>query len=115
MFMLRFITGTFAYVSPRANKVRKKNLIVPSMRHTNSPPHSNFVHRCGRTARIGNKGSAMVFLQPHEDAYVEFLKINQKVLVVEVVVLVGVVMIIVVMVVVVAVVVVVVVVVIDVI
>jgi len=45
-------------------------------------PPSNaeaFVHRCGRTARIGNEGNALVFLLPTEDAYVEFIHINQKV------------------------------------
>jgi len=45
-------------------------------------PPSNaaaFVHRCGRTARIGNKGTALVFLLPNEDAYVQFIDINQKV------------------------------------
>lgn len=39
---------------------------------------SNFVHRCGRTARIGNSGNAVVFLLPAEDAFVSFLH-NQKV------------------------------------
>ncbi|XP_030830917.1 ATP-dependent RNA helicase DDX55 [Strongylocentrotus purpuratus] len=45
------------------------------------PPSSAsaFVHRCGRTARIGNTGNALVFLRPTEDSYIEFLKINQKV------------------------------------
>ncbi|XP_078729700.1 ATP-dependent RNA helicase DDX55 [Lampetra fluviatilis] len=44
------------------------------------PPSSAsaFVHRCGRTARIGNHGSALVFLLPMESAYVNFLSINQK-------------------------------------
>lgn len=41
--------------------------------------HSAFVHRCGRTARIGNEGSAVVFLLPMEESYVTFLSINQKV------------------------------------
>ncbi|XP_076276597.1 putative ATP-dependent RNA helicase DDX55 homolog [Lasioglossum baleicum] len=40
---------------------------------------SSFVHRCGRTARIGNKGSALLFLLETEDAYVDFIKRNQKV------------------------------------
>ncbi|XP_031555009.1 ATP-dependent RNA helicase DDX55-like [Actinia tenebrosa] len=45
------------------------------------PPSSAnaFVHRCGRTARIGNEGNAVVFLLPQEDSYVEFISINQKV------------------------------------
>lgn len=37
------------------------------------------MHRCGRTARIGNVGSALVFLLPMEESYVNFLSINQKV------------------------------------
>jgi ATP-dependent RNA helicase DDX55/SPB4 len=39
---------------------------------------SNFVHRCGRTARIGHAGTAVVFLLPAEDAFVNFMQ-NQKV------------------------------------
>ncbi|KAM8814281.1 ATP-dependent RNA helicase DDX55 isoform 2-T2 [Rhynchonycteris naso] len=44
------------------------------------PPSSAsaFVHRCGRTARIGHHGSALVFLLPMEESYVNFLAINQK-------------------------------------
>uniref|UniRef100_A0A8D0L8I7 ATP-dependent RNA helicase n=1 Tax=Sphenodon punctatus TaxID=8508 RepID=A0A8D0L8I7_SPHPU len=44
------------------------------------PPSSAsaFVHRCGRTARIGHFGSALVFLLPMEESYVNFLAINQK-------------------------------------
>ncbi|XP_061589964.1 ATP-dependent RNA helicase DDX55 [Cololabis saira] len=44
------------------------------------PPSSAsaFVHRCGRTARIGNYGDALVFLLPMEESYVNFLSINQK-------------------------------------
>lgn len=40
---------------------------------------SAFVHRCGRTARIGNEGKAIVFLLPTEDTYIHFIAINQKV------------------------------------
>ncbi|KAK3101528.1 hypothetical protein FSP39_004227 [Pinctada imbricata] len=45
------------------------------------PPSTatSFVHRCGRTARIGHHGNALVFLLPSEDSYVNFLSINQKV------------------------------------
>ncbi|XP_032899765.1 ATP-dependent RNA helicase DDX55 isoform X2 [Amblyraja radiata] len=39
---------------------------------------SAFVHRCGRTARIGHHGNALVFLLPMEATYVNFLSINQK-------------------------------------
>ena len=39
---------------------------------------SAFVHRCGRTARVGKKGSALLFLLENESAYVDFIEINQK-------------------------------------
>ena len=45
-------------------------------------PPSNaeaFVHRCGRTARSGLKGQALVFLLPNEEAYINFIALNQKV------------------------------------
>lgn len=45
------------------------------------PPSSAaaFVHRCGRTARIGNYGSALLMLMPNEETYVEFIHRNQNV------------------------------------
>ncbi|XP_038891300.1 DEAD-box ATP-dependent RNA helicase 18 [Benincasa hispida] len=36
-----------------------------------------FVHRVGRTARLGREGNAIVFLLPKEEAYVEFLSIRR--------------------------------------
>eukprot|EP00049_Salpingoeca_infusionum_P027529 m.33014 g.33014 ORF g.33014 m.33014 type:complete len:618 (+) comp9567_c0_seq1:50-1903(+) len=36
-----------------------------------------FVHRCGRTARIGKMGQALVLLTPREEAYVDFLRIRR--------------------------------------
>jgi ATP-dependent RNA helicase DDX55/SPB4 len=39
----------------------------------------SFVHRCGRTARMGQKGQAVVMLLPSETPYVEFLSLNQHV------------------------------------
>ncbi|KAJ3027174.1 ATP-dependent RNA helicase ddx55 [Rhizophlyctis rosea] len=37
----------------------------------------SFAHRCGRTARLGREGKAVVFLTPKEDTYVEFLRIRK--------------------------------------
>ncbi len=39
---------------------------------------NSFVHRCGRTARSGREGNAIIFLLPNEDSYVNFLLINQQ-------------------------------------
>ncbi|CAH9101544.1 unnamed protein product [Cuscuta epithymum] len=36
-----------------------------------------FVHRVGRTARLGRQGHGIVFLSPKEEAYVEFLRIRR--------------------------------------
>ncbi|XP_030715929.2 ATP-dependent RNA helicase DDX55 isoform X2 [Globicephala melas] len=52
----------------------KRNKIFTEFRKLQSA----FVHRCGRTARIGHGGSALVFLLPMEESYVNFLAINQK-------------------------------------
>ena len=41
------------------------------------PPWSSstcrYVHRVGRTARMGHSGEALIFLMPHERRYVELL------------------------------------------
>jgi ATP-dependent RNA helicase DDX55/SPB4 len=39
------------------------------------PPQdpSFFIHRIGRTARIGREGNAIVYIMPGEEAFVEFL------------------------------------------
>ncbi|CAF3699502.1 unnamed protein product [Adineta steineri] len=42
-----------------------------------------FVHRCGRTARLGRLGNALLMLLPNEAAYVNFLLNSQKVPLVE--------------------------------
>uniref|UniRef100_A0A8C6DFS9 ATP-dependent RNA helicase n=1 Tax=Moschus moschiferus TaxID=68415 RepID=A0A8C6DFS9_MOSMO len=52
----------------------KRNKIFMEFRKLQSA----FVHRCGRTARIGHGGSALVFLLPMEEPYISFLAINQK-------------------------------------
>lgn len=43
------------------------------------PPQDpdSFVHRVGRTARMGSSGSSLAFLLPTEETYVEFLKLRQ--------------------------------------
>ena len=38
-----------------------------------------FVHRCGRTARSGQRGRAIVFLLPTERTYIDFIGLNQRV------------------------------------
>ena len=45
------------------------------------PPSSTkaFVHRCGRTARMGSEGQALVMLLHSEVAYVDFLQLNQHI------------------------------------
>lgn len=35
---------------------------------------ASFVHRCGRTARSGREGQALLFLDPSEEAYVDLLE-----------------------------------------
>jgi hypothetical protein len=36
-----------------------------------------FVHRVGRTARMGRSGSALALLLPNESSYVEFLRLRK--------------------------------------
>jgi len=38
---------------------------------------SFFIHRIGRTARMGALGSALLFLQPNEHTYIEFLQLRK--------------------------------------
>lgn len=49
------------------------------------PPNDarSFVHRSGRTARMGREGKSLLFLLPTEIAYVEFLRLNQAAIVTE--------------------------------
>lgn len=36
-----------------------------------------YVHRVGRTARLGRQGSSLIYLAPHEDSYSEFLGVRR--------------------------------------
>ncbi|OAF70043.1 ATP-dependent rRNA helicase SPB4 [Intoshia linei] len=48
--------------------------------HYEAPSNASaFVHRCGRTARMGNKGYSLLFLSKSELLYLDFIKRNQKV------------------------------------
>ncbi|KAL3317055.1 ATP-dependent RNA helicase ddx55 [Cichlidogyrus casuarinus] len=40
---------------------------------------TSFIHRCGRTARCGEHGKAVLMVSDTELSYVDFLRINQKV------------------------------------
>lgn len=38
---------------------------------------ASFVHRCGRTARMGKSGNALILLTPQEESYVKFLELRK--------------------------------------
>ncbi|KAJ1417714.1 RNA helicase, DEAD-box type, Q motif [Sesbania bispinosa] len=52
--------------------------ISPVVAQYDPPQDPNvFIHRVGRTARLGKQGHAVVFLLPKEESYVEFLRIRR--------------------------------------
>lgn len=61
-----------------ATDVAARGLDIPDVHcilHFDAPQDpSNFVHRCGRTARMGRSGRAVALLTPQEDVFVELMK-----------------------------------------
>jgi ATP-dependent RNA helicase DDX55/SPB4 len=64
-----------------ATDVAARGLDIPDVHWVvqHDPPQdpSAFVHRCGRTARMGRSGSALAFLTPAEIPYVDFLNLRK--------------------------------------
>ena len=63
-----------------ATDVAARGLDIPDVEWVlqyDAPQDPNaFVHRCGRTARMGRRGRAMVFLAPEVESYVNFLRLR---------------------------------------
>lgn len=63
-----------------ATDVAARGLDIPDVEWVlqYDPPQdpNAFVHRCGRTARMGRHGRAMVFLAPEVESYVNFLRLR---------------------------------------
>jgi hypothetical protein len=61
-----------------ATDVAARGLDIPDVHvvlHFDAPQDpANFVHRCGRTARMGRSGRALALLTPHEDVFVQLLR-----------------------------------------
>lgn len=61
--------------------VAARGLDIPDVQYIiqYDPPQdpSTFVHRVGRTARMGRAGKALVMLLPHETPYIDFLRLRK--------------------------------------
>ncbi|PKI39514.1 hypothetical protein CRG98_039984, partial [Punica granatum] len=68
---------TLAFVVPLVEILRRSS--SPPKPHEYDPPQDPnvFIHRVGRTARMGRQGNAIVFMLPKEEEYVEFLRIRR--------------------------------------
>lgn len=58
---------------------KELHLYIHYTTYTRSNMSRGFVHRCGRTARMGQTGQAVVMLLPSERPYIEFLELNQHI------------------------------------
>ena len=60
---------------------------IPSVNwilHLDAPNDArSFIHRSGRTARMGQEGKSLLFLLPTEIPYIDFLRLNQAAMVTE--------------------------------
>ena len=54
-------------------------LLIPFLLQYNTPGNpADYVHRVGRTARIGLKGQALLFLTPAEVDFVDYSKCYEE-------------------------------------
>ncbi|KAL3138555.1 hypothetical protein ABBQ32_006331 [Trebouxia sp. C0010 RCD-2024] len=77
--MTAYSTGTAGCLL--CTDVAARGLDIPDVQYIiqYDPPQdpSTFVHRVGRTARMGRAGKALVMLLPHETPYVDFLRLRK--------------------------------------
>lgn len=64
-----------------ATDVAARGLDIPEVHwviQMDAPQDPNvFIHRVGRTARMGRHGKALIFLAPNEETYIKFLQIRK--------------------------------------
>ncbi|KAL3155393.1 hypothetical protein ABBQ38_010952 [Trebouxia sp. C0009 RCD-2024] len=77
--MTAYSTGTAGCLL--CTDVAARGLDIPDVQYIiqYDPPQdpSTFVHRVGRTARMGRAGKALVMLLPHETPYIDFLRLRK--------------------------------------